>query len=145
MHFKNSITAIFAIFVIIFAAKTFFSSLIYVGYDDNLSLAERIQPVGQVYLSGDVAVSIIHTPTKKFAKNRSGEEIYVSTCSSCHGTGILNAPKSGNQADWAPRLKRGLEDLVEIAITGVGAMPPRGTCMDCSDDEIRAAIKHMVE
>jgi len=57
----------------------------------------------------------------------------------------MGAPKFGNQADWAPRVKRGIADLVKVAIAGKGAMPPKGTCMDCSDDEIKAAIEHMIK
>ena len=142
MYFKNSVAAIIVIFAIIFGAKTFFSGLIHVGYDDNLTLAERIQPFGQVYLEGDIDVNAIKAPVKTAAKARSGEQIYTTTCASCHSVGVLGAPKFGNKADWAPRVKRGIADLVKVAITGTGAMPPRGTCMDCSDDELKAAIEH---
>jgi len=145
MYFKNSVAAIIVIFAIIFGAKTFFSGLIHVGYDDNLTLAERIQPLGQVYLEGDIDVNAIKAPVKTAAKARSGEQIYTTTCASCHSVGVLGAPKFGNKADWAPRVKRGIADLVKVAITGTGAMPPRGTCMDCSDDELKAAIEHMTK
>ncbi len=145
MYFKNSVAAIIVIFAIIFGAKTFFSGLIHVGYDDNLTLAERIQPLGQVYLEGDIDVNAIKAPVKTAAKARSGEQIYTTTCASCHSVGVLGAPKFGNKADWAPRVKRGIADLVKVAITGTGAMPPRGTCMDCSDDELKAAIDHMTK
>ena len=145
MYFKNSVAAIIVIFAIIFGAKTFFSGLIHVGYDDNLTLAERIQPFGQVYLEGDIDVNAIKAPVKTAAKARSGEQIYTTTCASCHSVGVLGAPKFGNKADWAPRVKRGIADLVKVAITGTGAMPPRGTCMDCSDDELKAAIEHITK
>jgi len=145
MYFKNSVAAIIVIFAVIFGAKTFFSGLIHVGYDDNLTLAERIQPLGQVYLEGDIDVNAIKAPVKTAAKARSGEQIYTTTCASCHSVGVLGAPKFGNKADWAPRVKRGIADLVKVAITGTGAMPPRGTCMDCSDDELKAAIEHMTK
>ena len=145
MYFKNSVAVIIVIFAIIFGAKTFFSGLIHVGYDDNLTLAERIQPLGQVYLEGDIDVNAIKAPVKTATKARSGEQIYTTTCASCHSVGVLGAPKFGNKADWAPRVKRGIADLVKVAITGTGAMPPRGTCMDCSDDELKAAIEHMTK
>ncbi|SHN91755.1 Cytochrome c5 [Bathymodiolus heckerae thiotrophic gill symbiont] len=145
MYFKNSVAAIIVIFAIIFGAKTFFSDLVHVGYDDNLTLAERIAPLGQVYLEGDIDVNVIKAPVKTSAKVRSGEEIYTTVCASCHASGVLSAPKFGNKADWAPRVKRGIADLVKVAITGVGAMPPKGTCMNCSDDELTAAIEHMIK
>ncbi|SFV78002.1 Cytochrome c5 [hydrothermal vent metagenome] len=58
---------------------------------------------------------------------------------------MAGAPKFGNKADWASRLKRGIDDLVKVAISGKGAMPPKGTCATCSADELRAAIEHMVQ
>jgi cytochrome c5 len=145
MYFKNSIAAIVVIFAIIFGAKTFFGNLVHVGYNDNLTLAERIQPLGQVYLEGDIDVNAIKAPVKTAAKARSGEEVYTAVCASCHSVGVMNAPKFGNKADWAPRVERGLADLVKVAISGKGAMPPKGTCMDCSDDELKAAIEHMIK
>jgi len=35
--------------------------------------------------------------------------------------------------------------LLKHAIEGIRSMPPRGTCADCSDEEIAAAIKYMTE
>jgi len=137
MYFKNSVAAIIVIFAIIFGTKTFFSNLVHVGYNDNLTVAERIAPLGQVYLEGDIDVNAIQAPVKTAAKARSGEEVYTAVCASCHAV--------GNKADWAPRVERGIADLVKVAISGVGAMPPKGTCMDCSDDELKAAIEHMIK
>ncbi|MBC8494178.1 MAG: cytochrome c5 family protein [Candidatus Thioglobus sp.] len=145
MYFKNSVAAILVIFAIIIGAKTFFSNLIHVGYDDNLTVAQRIAPLGQVYLEGDIDVNAIKAPVKTAAKARSGEEVYTAVCASCHSVGVMNAPKFGNKADWAPRVERGIADLVKVSISGKGAMPPKGTCMDCSDDELKAAIEHMIK
>ena len=145
MYFKNSVAAIIVIFAIIFGTKTFFSNLVHVGYNDNLTVAERIKPLGQVYLEGDIDVSAIKAPVKTAAKARSGEEVYTAVCASCHAVGVMNAPKFGNKADWAPRVERGIADLVKVSISGKGAMPPKGTCMDCSDDELKAAIEHMIK
>ncbi|NMV43156.1 cytochrome c5 family protein, partial [Vibrio parahaemolyticus] len=55
------------------------------------------------------------------------------------------APKTGNADDWAPRIAQGKDTLVKHALEGFNAMPAKGTCMDCSDDEIIAAIDHMIE
>ncbi|MDF4603827.1 c-type cytochrome, partial [Vibrio parahaemolyticus] len=52
---------------------------------------------------------------------------------------------SGNADDWAPRIAQGKDVLVKHALEGFNAMPAKGTCMDCSDDEIIAAIDHMIE
>jgi len=62
----------------------------------------------------------------------------------CHATGAAGAPKVGDVAAWAPRISQGLETLVSHAIKGLNAMPPRGTCGDCSDEEIGATVEYMV-
>ena len=145
MYFKNSVAAIVVIFVVIFGIHTFFSGLIKLQSTDTSTLEDRIKPLGQVYLEGDVDVNAIQAPVAKVAKARSGEEIYTAVCASCHNIGVAGAPKLGNKADWAPRLERGIADLLKVATTGKGAMPPKGTCMDCSNDELTAAIEHMIK
>jgi cytochrome c5 len=102
-------------------------------------LKARIAPVGQVYLAGSEPV--VAKPTGP----RTGEQVYQSSCFACHGTGALDAPKKGDAAGWKPRLAQGMETLHKHAIDGIRAMPPRGTCGDCSDDEILLAIKFMTE
>jgi cytochrome c5 len=62
----------------------------------------------------------------------------------CHGTGAAGAPMKGNKGQWAPRIEKGLEQLVANAISGINAMPPKGTCMDCSDEEIHSVVEYMV-
>jgi len=143
MYFKNSIIALIVIFAIIFGTKTFFSNLIHVQYNDNLTVSERIAPLGRVYLSNDVIKKVVKSSTK--AKARSGKDVYTAVCSSCHSTGILNAPKFGNKTDWAHRVRRGIASLLKTAISGTGPMPPKGTCMDCSDEELQSAIEYMIK
>lgn len=101
-------------------------------------LKARIAPVGQVYLAG--AEPVVAAPTGP----RTGEQVYQGACFACHGTGALDAPKKGDAA-WKPRLAQGMDVLKKHAIEGIRSMPPRGTCADCSDDEIADAIKFMVE
>ena len=62
----------------------------------------------------------------------------------CHATGAAGAPKVGDKAAWAPRISQGMATLVKHSIQGFNAMPPKGMCMDCSDDEIKAAVEYMV-
>jgi cytochrome c5 len=66
-------------------------------------------------------------------------------CTNCHGTGVLGAPKFGTAADWAPRVAKGMDTLYTHAIAGFNSMPPKGTCAACSDDEIKGAVKYMVD
>ncbi len=75
---------------------------------------------------------------------RSGEEIYNTSCTACHSTGAAGAPKLGDKEAWAPRIATGMDTMLEVAINGKNAMPPRGTCGNCSDDDLKKAIEYMV-
>ncbi len=72
-----------------------------------------------------------------------GIKLYDTVCFACHAAGIAGAPKFGDQAAWKPYIESGMDTMVQKAIHGVGAMPPRGGSQ-ASDDEIRAAVQHMV-
>lgn len=76
-----------------------------------------------------------------------GKKIYDSACVACHGAGVAGAPKLGDQANWAPRIKQGSATLYEHAIKGfqgkAGFMPPKGGS-SASDEEIKAAVDYMV-
>ena len=73
-----------------------------------------------------------------------GAEIYTAKCMACHASGAAGAPKLGDKEAWAPRIATGMDALVASVINGKNAMPPKGACMDCSDDDIKAAVEHMV-
>ena len=51
----------------------------------------------------------------------------------------------GDAGAWSPRVAKGMETLYTHAINGFNAMPAKGLCMTCSDDEVKAAVDHMVE
>lgn len=74
-----------------------------------------------------------------------GKATYDTKCFACHNTGVAGAPKLGDKAAWEPRIATGMDAMLAVAIKGKGAMPPKGTCMDCSDDELKAAIQYMVD
>ena len=103
----------------------------------NDDIRSRIQPIGKVHIAGAKA-EVASGP-------RSGSDIYAKACVACHSVGVLNAPKLGDAADWAPRMLQGFDTVWQNAIKGIGAMPAMGTCGDCSDDDIKAAIEHMIE
>lgn len=72
-----------------------------------------------------------------------GKDIYTKSCAACHVAGVANAPKLGDKAAWAPRIKQGTDAMVASVIKGKGAMPPRaGTSL--SDADIRAAVEYMM-
>jgi cytochrome c5 len=71
-----------------------------------------------------------------------GEALFKQACAVCHATGVAGAPKFGDKAAWAPRLQQGLPKLVQSAMNGKGAMPPKGGT-NASEPEIRAAVEYM--
>ena len=108
---------------------------------DN-SVLERIKPVGEVRV--DTSTMVASAESTETAE-RSGEEIYNSKCAGCHNSGIMGAPKYAALADWSSRIDLGLDKLTASAIAGKGGMPARGTCMDCSDNEIKVTVKYMLD
>jgi len=113
------------------------------------STAERIQPVAQLNTGAPIVpettAAAAPAPAAAGGAVRSGKETFQSVCFACHGTGAAGAPKFGDAAAWAPRIKQGIDTLLNHAINGLRAMPPRGTCASCSDDDLKAAIEYMVK
>ncbi len=70
--------------------------------------------------------------------------MYQTSCFACHGTGAAGSPILGDKEAWAPRIAQGEDVLLDHAINGFNAMPPRGAST-FSDDEIKAIIAYMVE
>lgn len=106
------------------------------------SIADRIKPTGQVRMAGEGGAS---TQAAQNGGDRSGDQVYSQACAACHAGGVLGAPRKGNADDWASRLPQGIDVLLQHSLEGFNAMPPRGGCMNCSDDEILAALEHMIE
>ncbi|AZZ43845.1 MULTISPECIES: c-type cytochrome [Pseudomonadaceae] len=111
----------------------------------NDDIAERLKPVGEVCIQGEECAAAGPAAAAAGGGALSGEEVVGKFCNACHGTGLLNSPKVGDTAAWQARAdeKGGLDVLLANAITGINAMPPKGTCASCSDDELMAAIKQM--
>lgn len=70
---------------------------------------------------------------------------YNKTCVVCHATGVAKAPKLGSAEEWKPRLAKGMDQLVASVKNGLGAMPPKGMCNDCSDADYKALINYMAK
>lgn len=73
-----------------------------------------------------------------------GKSVYDGGCVACHGAGIAGAPKFGDKAQWAPRIKTGMDTLYAAAIKGKGIMPPKGGNASLSDADVKAAVDFMV-
>lgn len=82
------------------------------------------------------------------AENALGKKVYGNTCAMCHAAGVAGAPKPGDKADWGPRIAQGQDTLYKHALEGFtgakGMMPARGGGASLTDDEVRAAVDHMV-
>lgn len=68
---------------------------------------------------------------------------YNTACATCHQVGALGSPKTGDKAAWSARLKKGMPALVASTRNGMGNMPARGLCDDCTDADLEAIIKYM--
>lgn len=72
-------------------------------------------------------------------------QIYNTYCIACHVNGVAGAPRIGHAEEWQPRIDKGIDTLLANAIKGFNAMPPRGICSNCSDEELRHTILYMID
>ena len=75
---------------------------------------------------------------------QSGENTYKQVCASCHGAGVLNAPKLGDKAKWAPLIAEGQVTLTAHGYVGVRAMPAKGGNPNLSIEGFADALVYMV-
>jgi cytochrome c5 len=139
--------------VVVFMCVIFLAASIFGSNDAQESKdlrSERIKPLGQINVVNEGGV-VAQAPVKKPVVNKtekpakSGQEVYKSVCSACHTIGIVGAPKFGDKDMWAPRIAKGEANLIQHAINGLNAMPPRGGNPDLSDEEIKGAVHHMLK
>ena len=110
------------------------------GSDDDIR--ERLAPFGSLCRAGDEcgsAAAVADTGPL------SGEDVYNQFCFACHATGASDAPLFADTEAWAPRIAKGMDVLWESTLNGIGMMPAKGTCMNCSDEELQAAVDYIVE
>jgi cytochrome c5 len=95
---------------------------------------DRIKPVGEVMLVDASAPQ----------GNMSGEQVYQAVCKTCHEAGLVGAPKLGDKAAWAPRIKKGVNALYSNALKGTNkGMPPKGGNTDLADIEVQRGVVYM--
>lgn len=99
--------------------------------------------ISLVMALGIVVSSVAAAGAAKAA--RTGKQVYESVCIACHGTGAAGAPKFGDKIWIQLERNEGLKELLKDAIKGERAMPPKGGCTECTEDEIRAAIPYMID
>jgi len=123
-------------------------------------VAKRIAPVAKVEIDPNAAApapaaaaapaaapvpaaAIPPAPAKTAKGGADGKATYDGVCHVCHGAGVAGAPKFGDKAAWAPRIKQGKGTLYASALKGKGAMPAKGGNASLSDDAVKAAVDYM--
>ena len=96
------------------------------------TIAARLSPIGRVEVRDANAPVVLKT----------GQQVVTAACAACHMAGAAGAPKLGDVAAWAPRLKLGYETLLNSALKGKGAMGAQGGG-DYADIEIGRAVVYM--
>ena len=115
---------------------------------DREQIQQRISPVGKVRVLEsaqpfNAAMPVVQKQVA--AKKVPGQATYEQYCVVCHHDGVAGAPKFRDDTDWKPRLlKQNIDSLTATALKGMNAMPVKGTCQECSDADIKAAIQYMV-
>ncbi len=137
---KQVIIVVVVAFAVLIAIPALFSQLVTSGRKppseaNEEQTAKLIQPVARVELAAGGGAAA--------QGPKSGEQIYTAVCGACHGAGVAGAPKTGDNAVWAPRIALGLDALTKSAVAGKGAMPPKGGGSDLSDTDIARAIVFM--
>jgi cytochrome c5 len=130
-------------------------SLIVFGVIPGINIASnaddierRVQKVGKLNISGSVAAPATAASETASGSTGSGEAadpaaLYQASCFACHGTGAAGAPVLGDVEAWTPRIAQGEATLLDHAINGLNAMPPRGGST-LTDEEMELIVAHIV-
>ncbi|MDO9596489.1 MAG: c-type cytochrome [Azoarcus sp.] len=122
-----------ALSVVTVAAATLVAGCGQQSQVDGELTASLIQPVARIELK----------VSKVAPGGRTGEQVYKAICGSCHDSGALAAPKTGDTGAWGPRLGQGFNGLTASVINGKGAMPARGGGSDLTDNEVKRAVAYL--
>jgi len=161
-HFMNVFSAVLGILIAIALVLIGISRMVDSGpkgardTGDPLmqaSAQERIKPFGEVAVSGEdnsakeiqkTAVAIAAAPALDSSQPMDGKTVFQNSCNACHGSGLLNSPKLGDKAAWAPRIAKGIATLDKHALEGFNQMPAKGGNVGLPDDAVKAAVEYMV-
>jgi cytochrome c5 len=108
-------------------------------------IAERIKRVGDVCIEGADCASTSALTMVAASGGASVEANFNKSCATCHNVGVAGAPKFADATAWAPRIAKGMDTLYASTINGLPpAMPQKGMCFSCSDDDLKALVDYMV-
>lgn len=134
------------------------------------SIEENIRPAGQVCLAGQscvgttvgtapmaaaapsapaaaaaVVAAVVEEVVEAVAEVAAFdvESTYQMSCFACHGTGAAGAPILGDADAWTERMAKGMDAVMVNVINGINAMPAKGLCMTCSDDDLQSLVSYM--
>lgn len=74
-----------------------------------------------------------------------GKRVYEKSCSICHDSGFEHAPKIRDKAQWEPIVESGFLNTYQNVMSGDKGHPPHGACSTCTDGEVKAAVKYMLQ
>ena len=128
---------------VITAIASLFALSAFSATENADAVLERLKHPASICVMGDpCSDNLGKAPVAAAA--RTGDQVYNGACAACHATGAAGAPKTGDSGAWAARVEKGMETLVKHVINGYNAMPARGLCADCSDQEIADSVAYMV-
>lgn len=120
------------------------ATTVFAASDDMNAVMERLKSPATVCVMGDPCADNVGAAPVA-ASARTGDQVYNGACAACHNSGAAGAPKLGDAAGWAGRVDKGMDTLVSHVINGYNAMPAKGLCNDCSDQELADAVAYMVD
>ncbi len=108
-------------------------------------IAERLQSVDTVCVAGSECVTGASAVLAQADTGFSVQGAYEQYCAMCHTSGMAGAPLLHDEAHWGPRLEEvGFDEILQNSITGINAMPPRGMCMDCTDEQLAELVEYLM-
>ena len=106
-------------------------------------------------ISGLLLVSCGGASQQKESKSltadiENGKVIYEKVCIACHMTGVAGAAALTDKPRWDEMAAKGMKTLHNSVINGVpegkyGVMLERGSCGDCSDQDLYDAVAYMLK
>jgi cytochrome c5 len=115
-----------------------------VNYNSLQHLTTKDLKAIAVYLKSVPNLTPLRTASTTIGPD-TGRNIYDSHCAVCHNAGAAGAPRFGDAKAWQPRIAQGMETVFNHAVNGYNSMPPKGACISCSDNEIKAAVEYLVD